>query len=122
MAESHRAQGGVGSEHGHERDIAQVGAASAAQVGVAEAYEVVVAIVVARAPVPALAELGGPKLNQAEGHVGTHKHMAVAARPYHGIDILCENVTCSAGLCGRNQHKERTDKRTSDFLHLYIVS
>ena len=71
---------------GQQGDVAKVADARSAEVGMAKAQQHVVAVVIARAPVPAARMLGGPQLNEAKRHVGTEKHVAVATRADAQID------------------------------------
>jgi len=82
-------------------DVAQVTDARATQVLVPEADQHRVAVVIARAPVPAACGLGGTQLDVAEGHVRPEEHMAMPARADAGIDPLGEihitSDSCQAG-------------------------
>ena len=73
-----------------QADVAQVANARTAEVGMAEAHQHIVAVVVARAPVPAAGVLRWPQLDKAERHVGTQEHMAMAACANARIDQFGE--------------------------------
>ena len=87
-------------------DVAEVANARAAQVLVAEADEHRVAVVVARAPVPAARGLRGTKLHVAERHVGPEKHVSVAARADARIH---ETGVISVGSIDGEPHSARHD-------------
>ncbi len=86
MSEGHHLLTGIGSrQHG---EVAQVSNTGAAEMGVAETQQHRVAIVVARAPVPATCGLCGTQLHHAEGNVGPKEHVAMSSGAYEGIDII----------------------------------
>ena len=80
----------TGLEDGQQCHVAQVANARTAEMQVSEAHDDGVAVVVARAPVPALVVLCRAELHEAEGHVSPEEHMAVATRADEGVDRRSE--------------------------------
>ena len=87
-------------------DVAKVTHARAAQVLMAEADDDGVAVVVARAPVPSARGLRGTELHIAEGHVGSEKHVSVAARADARVH---ETGVISVGSIDGEPHSARHD-------------
>ena len=87
---------------GQQCYITEVADACTTQVLMTEADEHRVAMVVARAPVPATRGLSGAELHVAERHVGTEEHMAVATGSdawIHKTGIVAVGSQCDSGQC-----------------------
>ena len=104
----------IGIEHRQESNVAQVGTPRTTQVQMAEADDYGVAVVIARAPVPAVLTVCRTKLNKAEGYVGTKEHVAVATSTNERIDLRSEECARPKGACYRRDAR-RVD---SDLLPL----
>ena len=79
-----------------------------------EADEHRVAMVVARAPVPATRGLCGAELHVAERHVGTEEHMAVASGSdawIHKTGIVAVGSQCDSGQCADYHGKPHCQER-----------
>ena len=55
------------------------------------------------APVPALGNAGGAQLHEAEGYVGSHEHMAVAAGANFGIHEGRQVCVVLGGVAGGHE-------------------
>ena len=100
---------GVGhiARDGHDRHVEQIADARAAQMRVREADHRRIARMVARAPVPRLRNARRPHLHQAEGDVGSHEDVPVAACADLRIDmarvILLRGRLRAAAQQGRSE-------------------
>ena len=92
--------------HGQERHVTEAANASAREVHVAETDELVVVIVVARAPVPAACRLGRTELNESERHVGAHERVAMTARSDILIYVLREILSRSGSGCNTKAYSK----------------
>ena len=84
---------------GHQGNVQQVSAAGAAQMGVRKTDNGGIGLMIARAPVPALRDIGRAGLHEAERHVCTHEHVAVetgADQRIHTVDRLAAVTTASS--------------------------
>ena len=82
--------------HRQHSDVAEVADASATEVCVSEADDDVVAIVIARTPVPSASGLGWSELHHSERNVCANEHVAVSTRTDIGVNILGK-VACHGG-------------------------
>ena len=98
--------------YGQQSDVAQVTDAGSAEVGVTETDEYIVAIMIARAPVPSTGLLGRTELDVTEGNIGTEEHVAMAAGSHIGIHILRKifSVDSRGGTTHYAQSQEGLDR------------
>ena len=88
----------VGVAHGQQSDVAEASDARSREVHVAESDYLVVAIVIARSPVPSAQRLGRTHDDESEGSVCAHNGMAVSSSSDVLVDVLREIVICSVGV------------------------
>ena len=96
----------VGIAHGQQGYVAQTAYARTRQVHVAEANYLVVAIMIARSPVPSAQRLCRAHDDESEGSIGSHHGMAVATCTDVLVDILRKIVVGSTCIlyCNTEQY------------------